>query len=102
MMHPFEITELRTHQCVAQIVPIDGENCTSWQVGEITIAGDNGEMKTLSGQHRLYDIAILQLSAESRRIDAVTQWWQDADKMVESRDRIFASDIADIASLTNV
>lgn len=41
-------------------------------------------------------------SQQSRRIDAVTQWWQDADKMVETRDRIFASDVADIASLTNV
>ena len=42
------------------------------------------------------------MSQQSRRIDAVTSWWAEVDSMVVSRDRVFVSDVADIASLAHV
>src|SRR4051812_46085065 len=36
------------------------------------------------------------MSQQSRGIDEVTDWWKAADDMVDSRDRIFVSDVSDI------
>jgi hypothetical protein len=79
MMYPFEITEflgcvpLHTYQCVAHVVRVTtkaGERTGGWRTGEITIVGENGEMTVLPELHQLYNLAIVQLSAQARRIDA--------------------------------
>jgi len=38
----------------------------------------------------------------ARRDPAIIEWWREADMMIESRRRSFASNVSDIASLTDV
>lgn len=43
-----------------------------------------------------------EMARRSRYADAVTEWWADAQSMIDSRDRHYASDIADLAVLSDV
>ena len=47
-------------------------------------------------------IYIVEMARRSRYADAVTEWWADAQSMIDSGDRHYASDIADLAVLSDV
>lgn len=75
MIYPFQITEflgrvpLRTYSCFAHVVA-NVPAPHGWQLNEVKIAGENGDLTTLPPLHRLYNLAITQISAEGRRVEA--------------------------------